>query len=360
MVTGCTVDDENARPEDTGRSTTAPSPPTAAPPTASPTLSAPEERRPFTIAFAGDIHFEGSLRARLDDPADALAPVEPLLSAADLTVVNLETSIGTSGTPEQGKRYTFQAPPAALPALASAGVDIATMANNHGLDYGTEGLADTLTAAQDSRTRDPRLDVIGIGADADEAFDPAMRKIRGHTVAVLGASVPDDPTADPTGHWAATPSTGGVAVALQPGNLVDAVREARQESDAVIVYMHWGVQGESCPSASQTELAETLTQAGADVVVGSHAHRLQAAGMRGGTFVAYGLGNFVWYTQDPATSATGVLTLTIDESGPVDASWTPARIGADGLPGVVTGADSEQMTDDFAELRTCADVTPLR
>ena len=96
--------------------------------------------QPITISFAGDVHFEAQLRSRLSDPSTALAPIATQLSAADLTVVNLETSIGESGTPEP-KRYTFQAPPEALDALAAAGVDVATMANNHAMDFGPEGLS---------------------------------------------------------------------------------------------------------------------------------------------------------------------------------------------------------------------------
>jgi hypothetical protein len=75
--------------------------------------------RPITIALAGDVHFEGQLRSRLNDPSTALNPIALHLSAADLMIVNLETSIGTSGDPEP-KRFTFQAPPAHRPCRSSA------------------------------------------------------------------------------------------------------------------------------------------------------------------------------------------------------------------------------------------------
>lgn len=367
---GCTADDDPSSPTSPATSTTtatspgsgtSPSgsesarPPSNTSPSTSPRAPAPA---PITIAFAGDIHFEGPLRDRLDEPAAALAPIAPHLSAADLTVVNLETSIGTSGTPEP-KRYTFQAPPAALEALAAAGVDIATMANNHGLDFGLDGLADTLRAAEAARTATPPLSVIGIGADVSDAFAPARRSIGAVDVAVFGASVPDDPRADPTQQWAATPERGGIAVALDPDRLISAVRSAAASHDVVVVYLHWGVQDESCPSASQSRLAGQLSAAGADIVVGSHAHRLQGAGMLDGTFVAYGLGNFVWYTQNPDTAATGILTLTVDDTGVTESAWTPARIRADGLPTVVTGSDADAMAGEFAALRDCAGLDQL-
>lgn len=316
--------------------------------------------RPITLSFAGDVHFEAQLRARLDDPDTALDAIAPQLSAADLTVLNLETAVGTGGTREP-KRFAFQVPPAAFDALAAAGVDVVTMANNHAGDFGTDGLAETLAAADAARDADPPLAVVGIGGDADEAFAPAVFDIDGTTVAVLGASAADhDPTADRTGHWAATDSDPGVAMALDPQRLLDAVQDARDRADVVVAYLHWGVQGDSCPGDEQATLAAQLADAGATAVVGSHTHRLQGSGMLGDTYVAYGLGNFIWYTQaSEATSTTGVLTLTIEDGRVTGEAWAPARIAADGLPRFADGTDAEQMTADFHNLRGCTDLDPI-
>jgi poly-gamma-glutamate synthesis protein (capsule biosynthesis protein) len=331
--------------------------PTRTPATTAPVATAtldPEPRGPITIAFAGDVHFESQLRSRLDDPATALAPIAPQLSSADLTVVNLETSIGTGGTREP-KRFTFQAPPQALDALATAGVDVVTMANNHGMDFGAGGLADTLAAIPAAP-----LSVIGIGADEDAAFAPALHDVGGTTVAVIGASSADDPTADPTAQWAAGDGTPGIAVATPPDRLVEEVRAASGAADVVVVFMHWGVQGDRCPSASQAGTAHVLAEAGADVVVGSHAHVVQGAGMLDDTYVAYGLGNFVWYTSgSEAASTTGVLTLTVDGGTVVDDAWAPARIQADGLPRFSSGADADAALAAFADQRACTDLAAL-
>lgn len=318
------------------------------------------EPRPITIAFAGDVHFEGSLEARLDDPRTALSPIARELSEADLTVVNLETSVGTGGNPEP-KRFTFKAPPSAFDALAVAGVDVVTMANNHAGDFGRDGIRQALDAADAARSANPPLAVVGIGHDVDEAFAPAVVDVGGTTVAVLGASAADDdPTADPTGHLAATDSQPGTADAVDPTLLVRAVEQARTEADVVVVFLHWGIQGQSCPSDAQTELARATAEAGADIVVGSHAHRLQGAGMLGDTFVAYGLGNFAWYTQaSSATTATGILTVTVDGGNVTGHELTPAVIGSDGLPHPVDGSQAERMTDEFAQLADCTDLEPL-
>jgi poly-gamma-glutamate capsule biosynthesis protein CapA/YwtB (metallophosphatase superfamily) len=349
--------DGSARTEPaTGRSPTT-SVSASAPPSTSrqPTLTATVDPGPLTIAFAGDIHFEAQLRARLDEPKTALAPIASRLSAADLTVVNLETSIGTSGTPEP-KRFTFQAPPQAFDALAAAGTDVATMANNHGMDFGAGGLSDTLAAI----AADPALTVIGIGANAERAFAPAIVDVRGTTVAVIGAHSADDPTADPTEHWAATDDTAGLAVARDPRRLVNAVRDARHAADLVVVFMHWGIQGDRCPSPSQATTAHALSEAGADIVVGSHAHVVQGTGLLDDTYVAYGLGNFVWYNSgSESASTTGVLTLTVEAGRVVAEEWAPARIESDGLPRFASGGDAEKLVDGFADLRECTGLAPL-
>lgn len=247
-----------------------------------------------------------------------------------------------------GKRFTFQAPPSAFDALAAAGVDVATMANNHALDFGRAALDETFAAA----ARAP-VDVVGIGPDVDAAFAPAYVEARGSRVAVLGATTAAlDPTADPTGQWAATATRAGTADAVDPARLLRAVAAADAVADVVVVYAHWGVQGETCPSADQRRLARRLVARGADVVVGSHAHEVQGDGRLGPGYVAYGLGNWAWYTPG---DATGVLTLTVQpptepagRATVTAAGWTAQRIGADGL------AAPAPDPGDRERLRACA------
>lgn len=353
LVTAAACADSEGAPETARSVTTAPARSPATTSTAG--LATTAEPGPITISFAGDVHFEAQLRSRLSDPSIALAPIATQLSAADLTVVNLETSIGARGTPAP-KRYTFQAPPEALDALAAAGVDVATMANNHAMDFGPEGLSDTLAAI----AADPPLRVVGVGSNAAQAFAPAVVDVRGTTVAVIGAHSADDPTADPTEHWAAGDDTPGVAVALDPARLAAAVRAASETAEVVVVFMHWGIQGDRCPSPSQAESARILADAGADIVVGSHAHVVQGSGLLGDTFVAYGLGNFVWYNPGSDDgSVTGLLTLTVDDGKVVAEQWLPARIQSDGLPRFADGADAQTLTTELTQRRECADLAGL-
>jgi poly-gamma-glutamate synthesis protein (capsule biosynthesis protein) len=307
------------------------------------------------IAVAGDIHFEGPLAPRLRSPATALTSATTALAAADVAIVNLETSVGSGGRPEPGKRFTFSAGPEAFEALAAAGIDVASMANNHALDHGRARIGSTLRAAAAAR---PALSVVGIGADRDAAFAPALTDVDGTRVATIAASVADqDPTADPTGAWAAGPDSSGIADAIDPRRLLREVRRADAAADVVVTYLHWGVQGERCPSTDQRSLARRLVGAGADVVVGSHAHELQGDGRLGAGYVAYGLGNFAWYLPGP----TGVLTLTVRPPrappgrAEVTASrWWPATIGADGLASRDARAAAAASHDDRRARRGCA------
>lgn len=134
------------------------------------------------LAFAGDVHFIGRTGKLLDHPDTAIGPFAALLLAADLAVVNLETAITTGGTPEP-KEFHFRAPATAYAALQAGGVDIVSLGNNHALDYGRVGLADTLASAQQAG-----MAVIGAGPDADHAYAAHVVTVRGVRVAVLAMS----------------------------------------------------------------------------------------------------------------------------------------------------------------------------
>lgn len=322
-----------------------PSPVAATSPVA-PTSTAPAP--PITLAFAGDIHFEGAPGQRLAaDPSTAVGPMSGVLSGADLAMANLETAITTRGTP-QAKAYTFRAPPTAFAALRSAGIDVVTMANNHGLDFGRQGLTDTLSAI-----RATRFPVVGIGADEAAAYAPRVFTVRGQRIAVLGATqVLDDQL---VASWTAGPKQAGLASAKRVDRLVEAVRAARQRADTVVIYLHWGMERNQCPIADQRALVPRLQAAGADIIVGSHAHVELGAGWTAGgrAFVDYGLGNFVFYASGsgPVTS-TGVLLLTVRGRRTVGARWVPARI-VDGAPQPLSGADATAADSTWNGQRGC-------
>jgi poly-gamma-glutamate capsule biosynthesis protein CapA/YwtB (metallophosphatase superfamily) len=322
--------------------------PPPASPSARATTSAPA-KEPILLAFGGDTHFEGQLRSRLASPGTALGPVAKLLRAADFAMVNLETAITTRGTPAPGKEFTFRAPPSAFTALRAAGVDAASMANNHGMDFGEVGLQDSLRAIKASK-----FPTVGIGKDADAAYRPYRVTVKGNRLAVIGATqVLDDQLIQA---WTATDAKGGLASAKDEPRMVQAVREARKTSDIVIVHLHWGQELKNCPLPRQQTLAKKLVAAGADVVVGGHAHVPLGGGYLDGKYVHYGMGNFVFSSANGQTANSGVLFLKMQGRTVTAAKWKPARI-ANGLPIPLTGAAATAETKRWNGLRACAGLT---
>lgn len=316
------------------------------------TPSASATTQPLTLAFVGDMNFEYEIRSRLEaDPNAVFGASRPLLAAADLTFGNLETSITERGAPEP-KEYTFRAPATAFDALEAAGFDAVSMANNHGVDFGAEGLTDTLTAIGQTDVA-----VAGIGADANAAYAPVFLEAQGRRVAFLAALQLEDHT---WRTWGATDTSPGVARYDQ--RFVDSVRAADAAADVTIAYLHWAPENEICPDpAVAPPIVDALTEAGADIVIGAHAHRLQGAGWRDRVFVSYGLGNYLWYVQlSEESTRTGIVTVTLDAANdPIAFDYAPARIQEPtGDPQPLAGAEAAEAEKAFEELRSCTDLTP--
>ena len=310
--------------------------------TPSPESSAGPDQGPITLAFAGDINLEGRL-------ADGrIGGLRRDLAAADLSVVNLETAVTGRGVAAD-KQYVFRGPASALAGLKDAGIDVVSVANNHGMDYGQTGLRDTLDAASAAG-----LPLIGAGLDEAAAFAPYRTTRKGQRLSVLAATQVLDEQFKVT--WAAGPHTPGLASAYHVETLLAAVREARATSDVVVVFLHWGVELQTCPAERATTLAQQLSDAGADVVVGSHAHVLLGDGRLGNTYVDYGLGNFQFYNGSGPSAQTGVLTLTMQGRQTMKADWDPGVMRS-GRPEPLTGAAREAALAQREQRRACTGLT---
>jgi poly-gamma-glutamate synthesis protein (capsule biosynthesis protein) len=321
---------------------------TLSPPATSAKPHVKAAKEPITIAFAGDTHFQAQLAARLASPRTALGPTIPALKSADLTMVNLETAITTRGTKEP-KEFNFRAPPGAFTALKAAGIDVVTMANNHGVDYGQVGLADSLAAIKRSG-----FPVVGIGENADVAYKPYYVTVKDTKLAVIGATqVLDD---NLIAGWTATDTHGGLASAKNAPRLIQEVRAARKQADAVIVYLHWGQELRACPLPRQKHLANQLVHAGADVIVGGHAHVPLGGGFFHGRYIDYGMGNFFFYAAGGKTADTGILQLTLSGRKVLKAQWKPGTISG-GVPRLLSGASRLQALSRWNALRACTGLT---
>ena len=284
---------------------------------------------PLRMAFAGDVHGEAHIGVELRNGGNPLTEVAPVLQAADVAAVNLETPVGLPGIP-QPKDFVFLAPEELLPALKAAGVDVVNMANNHAIDHGAAAMLRTISAAEGAG-----LVVVGAGIDADAAYRPKVVEVGTRRVAFVGLSRVF------SSGWAATPFRAGVANGYDEEASLAAVRSARSMADTVVVMIHWGVELEQCPDPTTRQFAAELHAAGATVIAGSHPHVLQGVDSRSDQVTAYSLGNFVWYHNRPPSGTTGILQVEVETHGEVTSDLVPAEIGSDGHPRLLSGSAAD-------------------
>ena len=308
--------------------------------------------KPVTLAFGGDVHFEGAVGLRLtEDPTTALGTtVGQLLGGSQLRMVNLESALTDGQCPQkQDKPYIFYTPPTALTALRNATVTVISQGNDHAIDCGGAGVAQGLAAAKEAD-----FPIVGVGATAAQAFAPYRTTIKGQRISIIAATQIIAPNLVIS--WTATSSQGGVASALNPTQLVRAVQAARRTSDTVIVYLHWGAETLACPDPQQEPLAAQLVKAGADIVIGTGAHVLLGGGYLGTAYVDYGLGNFAFYDNTPPETDSGALLVTAIGRHIVSATWRPATIVA-GLPQPLTGTPAATALQSWNAAQSCANLS---
>ena len=307
--------------------------------------------KPVTIAFAGDMNFEGATASRLAaDPNSVFGPVSGILSDADLTIANLETAVTKGGGTPVGKQFTFSTGPEALTAIAAAGIDVVSMANNHGMDYGEAGFAESLQVRDETD-----LPIIGMGANEDEAYAPHIAEVNGQRIGVISATQVLDGSF--INSWTATSDHAGLASAKRVDKMVETVEATRPKVDTLIVFLHWGTETETCPNEAQTTLTPQLIDAGADIVVGGHQHRVLSAGYSGAAFVGYGLGNFLFQANSELGSRSGVLKVTATGRRIDGYEWVPARINGANQPIPAEGQEAQNLLASWNELRGCTGLT---
>lgn len=255
----------------------------------------------------------------------AFAHVRDILADAGIAVANLESAVGVAGTPA-AKAYTFRAPPVAVDALAHAGIDLVSLANNHTLDYGPESLEETRALL-----RDRGILVAGAGPDREAAHAPAVIERDGLTIAFLAyASVAVEGTGFDPSTWTATEDSPGVAWLDIPTMAAD-IEAARRNADLVVVLLHFGIEWALEPSDAQREQARAAIDAGATLVVGSGPHVLQEVEAYGDGLIAYSLGNFVFDGfWDPANDSA-ILLVELTPAGIAAYELVPVTI-VEGIP----------------------------
>ncbi|MCA9830100.1 MAG: CapA family protein [Dehalococcoidia bacterium] len=301
--------------------------------TATPTVAeaAPilRERRAVTLAAVGDVMLGRTVASAItaSHPDGPFAGVADLLRSADLAVANLECVVSELGSPEP-KAYTFAAPPAGATGLATAGIDLVSLANNHSLDFGADGLADSIANLSNAG-----LKTVGAGRNDREAWDVELVEVNGTRFAFLAlAEVPDEAAYDMHA-WTAGPSSPGIAW-VDEQRMRSAIKDAGSWTDVVVVMLHFGSEGTSVVSERQRTLAHAAVDAGARLVLGSHPYVLQEVEDYNNGVIAYSLGNFVFDGFDGLANESGILNVTFEPGGSVRWRLQPVSLDGQGLPSV--------------------------
>lgn len=287
------------------------------------------------LAFVGDILLAASVGDMMKQYGDDYPYKEALfhLSEPDLTAANLEYPVTKRGTPAEDKQFVFKGDAGALPALKDSGIDIVSLANNHTLDQGVEGLLDTMAHLDKAG-----IHHMGAGKNDTEAFAPVIKEANGIKVAYIGVS-----RVVPTGDWKADKNRAGVAETYDYTRTVAAIKKAKEKADLVVVMVHWGIERADKPEQYQRDFARVYIDSGADLVIGSHPHVLQGFEQYKGKWIAYSLGNFIFSAYPKgATADTGVLNAVCTKSGDCDLKFDPMNNNL-AQPKPVEGADAKTL-----------------
>jgi poly-gamma-glutamate capsule biosynthesis protein CapA/YwtB (metallophosphatase superfamily) len=269
-----------------------------------------------TIAAIGDIMVHGAqLRSAWDEGSQSydfepvFSQVKDLLSAADLTIGNLETTL--PGKEELYSGYPqFGAPDALAAAIKEAGVDILNTANNHACDKGERGLVRTIKVLDG-------YGLLHVGTYQDKtAYEtqPILLVERNHIkIAVLSYTYGTNGVAVPAGTYISL---------IDQQQMAEDIRLAKKQNpDFIICLLHWGTEYERYPSESQKVMIAFLFSEGVDVVLGSHPHVLQPFTLQTVTdkygdtrrrLVIYSLGNFVSNQRDHYRDGGIILNFTLE------------------------------------------------
>ena len=254
---------------------------------------------PVTLVFTGDVLLSDYVLSNYNSSgiSGVVSPdVLNQLTQADLTIINNEFPFSTRGTQAPDKQFTFRVNPSYVSVLTDMGVDIAGLANNHVLDYGSDALLDTFDTLDAAG-----IDYMGAGEDLSRASALITKEIGGQTFGFLAAS-----RVIPVVSWDVNNSSPGVFTTYDPTQLVAAIQEARNKCDYLTVLVHWGIERDAYPQEYQTQLAKQYIDAGADLIIGAHPHVLQAISYYNGKPICYSLGNFIFNQEIPQTAMVKV------------------------------------------------------
>lgn len=372
-------------------------------PTATPAVTSVPTTRPTAtpkiynevhVRAAGDImaHDDQLMSAKQDDGSydftSFFSTIAETLSDADLTMANLETTIGEPGTHGYSGYPYFHTPKSLLTVLKGAGIDLLTTSNNHCLDRFFDGLVETLDSIDEAG-----IAHTGTFRSRQEYQKPYVTEINGIKIGIAaytyGTNGMEKKSDEEGVKW-------GIMYLENADFKKSADRLRAAGAELLIAVPHWGKEYKRAPEAETVSYARKMAEAGFDVIIGSHPHMVQpiewieterSDGSTGRTLVAYSLGNFISAQRDQYRDTGIVLDFTIRESidtGAIsiaDVGYVPVWVWryADGeknayrmlpcgaamesLPAGISEGDSKRLGEawnETVELMTTEGITALK
>lgn len=257
-----------------------------------------------TMFFTGDVMIQ-----RCTDIYDAQGIngiiseyIEQEMVSADMTMINNEFPFSNRGTQHPDKQFTFRVDPKYVSMLQDMGVDVASLANNHALDFGTDALLDSFTTLEGAG-----IPYVGAGETKERAEEAVFVEAGGRTIGILSAS-----RVIPVVEWNIETRQPGLFCTYDSTRLVQRIQEVEEQCDYVVVFVHWGIERNPLPEDYQHNLAKQYIDAGADLVIGNHAHVPQGIEYYKDVPIVYCMGNFIF---NPDMMDTYALKVVWDADG---------------------------------------------
>ena len=263
-----------------------------------PVLETEEEltRTTILISAAGDCTLGGDVNSssggRFSQYADEYGldyffeNVRDIFAADDFTVVNLEGPLTTQTSKRSGRQFNFRGDPEYVKILSGSSVEVCSLANNHALDFKNAGLSDTAA----------NLESVGVGA---AGYDNAWYGEKDGVRVCFLSFTEWDYSADA---------------------IAERVRQEKENSDLVIVSVHWGEELRNRATSTQERYGHAIIDAGADLVLGHHPHVLGGIEQYKGKYIVYSLANFCFGgNSNPNDKDTMIFqqTFVVDGAGNV-------------------------------------------
>jgi poly-gamma-glutamate synthesis protein (capsule biosynthesis protein) len=274
-----------------------------------------EDTSTIDFVAVGDVMLSGSVQEKIKE-FGANCPFEKvhhLINEANLAFCNLECAVTSSGT-NIIKPNILAVSPQEAEGLSFAGFDIISLANNHALDKGREGLLGTMRFLEEERIK-----YVGAGKDYQEARRPTILIINGIRIGFLA--------------YCLYPLEGVVfrrdapSVSLfDPQVAREAIENIKKQVDVIVVSLHWGTEFAQSPSLEQKKNAHKIIDWGADLILGHHPHVTQKIEEHKHGVIVYSLGNFIFDQQRPEAKKSFIFKAKISKNGVEKYSTLPVEI----------------------------------